>query len=115
MSHFNQKPFRAGFYFRQFNSPTELTFNFEGNEQVTISDLELYAEPDVMVRKYEGGLVIANPSEHEVTVDLDKIWPGEKFRRLKGSLDQDPLTNSGQEAKGKITLGKLDGLFLVRE
>lgn len=115
MSQMNEKTFRAGFYFREFKNPAELTFNFEGNEPVTLSDIAVYAAPDVIVRKFEGGLVIANPSEHEVTVDLEKIWPGEKFRRLQGSPDQDPVTNNGTEAKGKISLGKLDGLFLVRE
>ncbi|MCW0483933.1 hypothetical protein [Gaoshiqia sediminis] len=115
MSQMNEKPFTAGFYFREFKNPAELTFNFEGNESVTISDIAIYAAPDVIVRQFEGGLVIANPSEHEVTVDLEKIWPGEKFRRLKGSPDQDPVTNNGQEENGKVTLGKLDGLFLVRQ
>ena len=111
----HENAFEAGFYFRQFNNPATLTFNFEGNEPVTISDIEIYAAPDVLIRKFEGGLVIANHANHEVEIDLDETWPGESFTRLKGSSDQDPFVNDGQEASGKITIGKLDGLFLVRE
>lgn len=111
----HENEFGAGFYFRQFSNPATLTFNFEGNEPVTISDIEIYAAPDVLVRKFEGGLVIANPANHEVEIDLDKIWPGEKFSRLKGSGDQDPVVNNGQEVTAKVKIGKLDGLFLVRE
>ncbi|MCW0483934.1 T9SS type A sorting domain-containing protein [Gaoshiqia sediminis] len=111
----HENAFNAGFYFRQFNNPATLTFNFEGNEPVTISDIEIYAAPDVLVRKFEGGLVIANPSKHEVEIDLDEIWPGERFTRLKGSGDQDPFVNDGQEVSGKVKIDKLDGLFLVRE
>jgi len=111
----HENAFEAGFYFRQFSNPATLTFNFEGNEPVTISDIEIYLAPDVLVRKFEGGLVIANPANHEVEIDLDEIWPGENFTRLKGSGDQDPFVNDGQEVSDKITIGQLDGLFLVRE
>ncbi len=114
MALIHEEPFDAGFYYREFNSPSSITFNFEGDEPVTISNLAVYAAPDVMVRKFEGGMVIANPSAHEVEVDVNKIWPGEKFRKLKGSLDQAPDVNNGEEVNGKLKLGKLDGIFLVR-
>ena len=111
----NEKPFRAGFYFRKFSDPASLSFHFEGNEPVTISDIAVYSAPDVMVRKFEGGLVIANPSEHDVKIDLKKVWAGEKFRRIIGSDNQDPVTNNGQTVNGKLTVGPLDAIFLVRE
>ncbi len=109
------KSFNAGFYYRQFDTPATLTFNFEGNEPVTLSDIGIFAAPDVLARKFEKGLVIANPSAHEVKIDIQEIWPGENFRRLKGTPDQALEINTGQPVEGIITIGALDGLFLIRE
>ena len=112
---FNRKPYTAGFYFRQFDKPVSFTFNIQGGEPVTISDVAVYAAPDVMVRKFEKGLVVANPSNHSVEIDLNAIWKGEDFRHFIGTPEQDTITNNGQDVSGKVTIGGFDALFLVRK
>jgi hypothetical protein len=112
---FNRQPYTAGFYFRQFDRPATFIFNFEGGEPVTLSNLAVYAAPDVMVRKFENGLVVANPSNHSVEVDLNALWEGENFRRFLGTPEQDTETNNGKGVRGTVSIGALDALFLVRQ
>ena len=112
---FNRKPYTAGFYFRQFDNPATFTFNIEGGEPVTLSDIAVYAAPDVMARKFEKGLVVANPSNHSVEIDLNSIWRGENFRRFLATPEQDTKTNNGEDVSGVVTIEALDALFLVRK
>jgi len=116
MSYVNEKPFTSSFYFKDL-SGKHVTFRFriEGSEQIKISKLSVHAAPDVMFRRFENGLVLANPSSHDVKLELAKIWPGERFRRIKGSPNQDPHTNNGQPARKTVTLAARDALFLIRE
>ena len=43
---------------------------------------------------------------------LSRIAPGRRFRRIKGSARQDPITNDGSAVGASLTLGPKDGLFL---
>jgi hypothetical protein len=115
MSWVNEQPFSSGFYFSEVKSKTvDLELTIEGAEPVWISSLRVYHHPDAIYREFEHGLVLANPSPRAYTLDLERLLPGRKFRRLKGSPEQDPTTNNGAAVPGKIELQPRDGLFLVK-
>jgi len=109
------RAFTSGFYFRDVRSRRiDLAFEVEGDERVWLSDLTVHAHPDVVYREFERGVVLANPSDRDFTFDLDALFPGRAFRRLRGSSRQDPAANDGSAVSGKLTLQSKEGLFLVR-
>ncbi len=120
MSYVNQKSFQSGFYFNSAHNispdktPVTLKIEIEGPEPVWISDIKIYAHPDARVREFENGIVLANPAPHPYTFDLQSLFGHQRFRRLKGSSEQDPVTNDGSKVEGKVELQKKDALFLVR-
>jgi hypothetical protein len=73
-----------------------------------------HAAADVIYREFEHGLVMANPAPRPYEFDLDKLFPGKSWRRLRGTPLQDPRANNGSPVSGKLTLGPKDALFLVR-
>lgn len=110
------EPFDVAFYFNKVPGKTmDLELAIEGTEPIWIDGAHLAAAADAMYHEFERGAVLANPSEHPFTFDLAKLLPGRKYRRLRGSPDQDPAVNNGQPIAEPITLGAKDGLFLVRE
>ena len=116
MTWVNSRPFTSGFYFKELSDKrVTLSFSIEGRNPVNISKLTVHAAPDVMVRRFEHALVLANPAPHKVTLDLSRIWPGERFSHIKGSPNQDTRTNNGRPVGNTVTLGLRDGLFLIRE
>ena len=107
--------FASAFTFREVKSSTvDLEFAVEGGEPVWISRIAAYAHPDAMLREFEHGVVLANPSLQAYTFDLAKLLPGRSFRRLQGSSRQDTATNNGEPVAATVTLGPKDALFLVR-
>jgi hypothetical protein len=110
----NPSWFEASFYFREVNSSkVNIEFTVENSEPIWISDLSVHAHPDAMYRIFEKGLVLANPSNHDYTFNIEKIDPNRKYRRLIGSSKQDTKTNDGSPIGKTVTLKPLDGLFLV--
>ncbi len=106
-------PFSSGFYFRGLKPGTyELEIVFEGREKVVIHDMSLHAAPDARYRRFERGIVLANPSLHPVAFDLAAIAPGVRFRRIAGTSGQDTETNNGQPIGPAAVLPPLDALFL---
>ncbi len=80
----------------------------EGPDSMLFTGLSAHRGSDAMTRLFENGLVLVNPSRSPYTFDLDKLYPGKKFRFLSGS---DP--NTGEDVTGPFTLGERDGLFLA--
>lgn len=108
--------FDAGFFFSTVaGGNKDLDFVFRGTEPVWIESIQVFAHPDVMIREFEKGLVLVNPSDHPYTFDLEKLTPGKRYRRLRGSSQQDPKTNDGSPVEGTLTLEPRDGLFLIRD
>jgi hypothetical protein len=108
--------FDASFYFRDRGPDTvDLEFEAEGTEPVEIADMSLHAQADAICREYEHGAALANPSLHPYAFDMAKLFPRQRFRRLKGSENQDPATNDGSAVGTSLTLGPRDAIFLVRE
>ena len=65
-----------------------------------------------MIGEFDNGLVLVNPSDHPYTFDLEKLTAGKRYRRLRGSPQQDPQINNGAAVEGPVPLGPRDGLFL---
>lgn len=115
MTFVGSEDFESTFTFRRIASPTiDLEFVVEGGQPVWITSLSVHAAPDAVVREYDHGVVIANPTYHEVTFDLAKLFPGRKLRRLRGTPAQDRETNNGEAVGETVTLPERDALFLVR-
>ncbi|MBI3741322.1 MAG: hypothetical protein HY257_06150 [Chloroflexi bacterium] len=110
----NQKAFTYRHYATEWQG-LELSFLVEGNAPIWISDLRASASQDAMVREFENGLVLANPSARAFTFDLRALFPNKTWRRIKGTAKQDPATNNGARVEGAIELGAKDALFLIRE
>lgn len=109
----NQLEFEAS-YFTTGVSGKRIRFDFdiEDHGNIWLSNLSAHEFPDAIVRRFENGLVLANPSSTPVTFKLNDYAPNTAFRRLTGSDTQDPIHNSGEFAEGQIQLTK-DALFLV--
>ena len=115
MTWVNGEDFESSFYFSTIeSSQTDLEFVVEGAGPVWICRLKAYACPDAIIRAFENGLVLANPSPRSHTFDLAGLFPGQRFRRLRGVQSQDHTTNDGSLVAHDVTLGPKDGLFLVR-
>jgi hypothetical protein len=111
----NHTEFTSGFYFRgQQQGTVDLEFTVEGTAPIWITGLRAHSHPDAMYREFENGLVLANPSDSPYEFDLAELFPDQRFRRIRGSPDQDPETNDGSPVQGKVALQARDGLFLVR-
>ncbi len=82
--------------------------------EITLSDIALYEGcADVMYRRFENGLALLNGSAMTpYTFELDRLVPGEAYRRIRGG--QDPTHNSGERVGGSLTLGPRDGILLKR-
>jgi len=116
MTWVNGSDFDSGFYFYDIGSnAVDLEFVVEGSEPVWISRIQAYSHPDVMYREFEHGLVVANPSPRPYVFDLDKLFPGQTFKRIQGSSTQDTVANNGLAVEGKLSLGPKEGLFLIRD
>jgi len=101
-------------YFSEIRSKTvDLVLEVEGGDPVWITRVTAHAAPDAMVRLFERGMVLANPSPRQHTFDLEALAPGRRLGRLRGSSRQDPETNSGEPVGRTVTLGPKDALFLM--
>jgi hypothetical protein len=115
MSWVGSNEFESTFYFRGLaDSNVSFALEIEGTNAVTIHSMSAYDAPDVMVRVFENGLILANPSQTSYTFDLDVLTPGRTYRRLNASSEQDATANNGTAVGGQVTLGGVDGLFLIR-
>ncbi len=79
-----------------------------------LSGLTVHAYPDAIYREFDNGLVLANPSPHSLEFDLEELLPGHRFRRIKGTAQQDPTTNNGEPVVSPLILGPRDALFLIK-
>jgi hypothetical protein len=110
----NEVPFAYEYYLDDVHGDrVTIEIKAEDEKAVTIDSVEAYAYPDVCYRRFEHGLVLANPSPRPYTFDMAALFPGVRYRRLEGSANQDPKTNDGSPVGAKITLGPKDGLFLI--
>jgi hypothetical protein len=124
MSWINNEEFQSSFYFSNTphlegspDIPVEIDFVFEieSTEAVWISKIVAYTHPDVMIREFENGVVLANPSPRPFKFNLKELFPMINFRRIKGSPKQDPVINDGSSVISEsIIINGKDALFLIK-
>jgi hypothetical protein len=118
-SPFGQQWKRLAFFYRNSYNNDDLgfTLEFEGSRAVSIKNVRLVHASDLLIRRFENGLVIANPSLRSVKVDLKslypKMFPGFPYRRLTASECQDGVYNNGAPVGETITVPGQDGIFLI--
>ncbi|MDA3925489.1 MAG: hypothetical protein PF904_12395 [Kiritimatiellae bacterium] len=116
MTWLNSQPFEASFYYRNIRSEqVDLTFTIEGSEPVLLTRLIAHAAADARCRTFENGVVLGNPSLEPYTFDLSIVACDRTLHRIKASAMQDGEVNNGEVVGATVTLGPLDGLFLVEE
>lgn len=115
MTWINGSDFDSSFYFSNIRSNRiDLEFVIEGSQALWISRIQAYAHPDVIYRRFESGLVVANPLPRPYTFELDKLFPEQRFRLLQGSRTQDTVSNDGSVIRNKLNLRPKEGLFLTK-
>lgn len=117
MSWIGAESFTSYFSFSNDKPKTEnavLELTVEGTTPVTIDRITVRHAADVMYREFERGIVLANPGDESYTFDLEKRFPGKKYRRLQATPLQDTETNNGNAVGNTVTLPAKDALFLVR-
>ena len=78
-----------------------------------IEDLEVHqGSAEVHYRVFEGGTVIVNGSEREITVPVDVVAPGLKLKAIDGR--QDITVNNGAASGSSIVIPPQDARVLVR-
>ncbi len=92
--------------------PLNVTVTIDGDVPLKVRALKIFAAPDAIARAFVAGAMFANPSAAEYAFDVASIFPRRRFRRLTGSLDQDPHANDGSEVGSTLTLGPLDALVV---
>ncbi len=116
MTWLGREELTSTFYFSDVRTrAVDLELSIEGAGPIWIADLGAHPGADALYREFQRGLVLANPSPRPYTFDLEKLLPGRRFRRLRGSSRQDPQTNDGSPVRGTLTLGPKDGLFLIAD
>ena len=106
----NQEPFELSFYFFDVLSETiTLNLTVEGRAAIELINVSAHAAPDLVLREFDHGLVLANPDPSAShTVDLEQLFPGLKLRKISGS---DPV-NDGSRVGRTITLPARDAMIL---
>lgn len=118
------------FYFRNVgNIENAIKMIFEAEEQgeFAIRNLRVHNAPATMVREFENGIVMVNPSLQAYYFNLKSLYPRlDKYRRIKidpsktENLDGDFIEvssyNNGEKIKNtsKITVPALNALFLIK-
>lgn len=107
--------FTSRFFFPSLDKKSvDVVVTVEGAEPVTIQGITAHGAADLVYREFDNGLVLANPGLKPAQFDLNTLFPGKKYRRLKASPAQDVTVNNGADVSGVLTLSGKDALFLVR-
>lgn len=107
-------PFTSWYYFPDAEPGLNgVEFIVEGSSPVYLREVAAFDHPGAMCRRFERGIILANPSPRPYTFDLAEISPGAAYRRLRGSSRQDPETNNGEDAGDTVTVPPKDALFLA--
>lgn len=109
-------PFQ-GFYYQR-NAPAgaiDVVIVAEGAPAIAVGAVSVHAAPDCVLREYERGAILANPSPAPQAFALAPLLPGRSFRRLQATAGQDAKTNDGSPVAGTVIVPPKDALFLIRE
>lgn len=110
-----EEAFEGRYYLRGVAAgECDVVLTIEGAASVTIEAISAHAAPDLAVREFEHGAILANPSHEPQVFNLDRLFPGKSFRRIQATVNQDTETNDGKPVAGTLTLLAKDALFLSK-
>lgn len=97
------------FYFKELpEGKTTVYFHLEDNQIMNISRLNLFIGPEIVMREFENGIVIANPSKSEQKISLPKeIWKGVEFLQ--------PVMRKNKLVDGRLNIPSKDAVFLKKK
>lgn len=102
------------FYYRNEQAQDfQFDLTFEGTQPLAIRNLKLTHAPDILIRRFENGIVIANPSYREYSLNLGALYPGKIFKRLTATPCQATDYNDGRIEGTTVIIPPKDGLFLI--
>lgn len=105
----------CAFYFREAGGTiADIKIEIEGNGQISLKNLMLFNEAQAICREFENGVVLVNPSIEDYQFDLEKLFPGKRFKRLTSTNANEEKVNDGSLVDKQIILPPLDALFLIR-
>ena len=122
------KPEEMSFYFRRpgvtQGSPT-LSFEIQERGSFIIKSIKIYNQPDVLMRSFDNGLVVVNPSLDSVSVNLSSWFPDKDVSAqpfvvppVDGLFVYSLKKNTGIGLPISSTTSKIshlsDNLFLIR-
>ncbi len=106
----SDKAYECSYYVRNLGSTTvDIKITIEGDGNVDLSNFKMNTAPQALVREFENGVVLANPSTHDTTFNLGQLFPNLQLTRING---QDSSVNNGTEVGSSVVVPPLDGLFL---
>lgn len=77
----SERPETMTYYFRNMQEGIQDVFiKVRGADKIRIDDIRVYNAPDVLIRNFENGVIVVNPSLSEVKVDLS-AYAGNKKKR----------------------------------
>ncbi len=92
----------------------QIEFDFEGCGYVCLRNTGLYAAAPVLLREFDNGLVLANPSDYEIQISLNAEHRHLAAQSDAWKVDYDQTVNDGSLIAGSILLPARDGLFLLK-
>jgi len=81
-----------------------------GAAPVVVASLSAHAAPDAVARRFEHGLVLANPGSTPFNFDLARLAPNTRLRQISG-VRGDGSVNNGKDVGASISLTH-DAIFL---
>jgi len=75
-----------------------------------VASLSAHAAPDAVARRFEHGLVLANPGSTPFNFDLARLAPNTRLRQISG-VRGDGSVNNGKDVGASISLTH-DAIFL---
>lgn len=118
------------FYFRNAGNndkPLKIIFEAEEQGEFAIRNISVHNAPATVVREFENGIVMVNPSLNSYDFNLKRLFPKqEKYQRIKidmsnvenldGDLIEVSSYNNGEIIgnTSKVTLPALNALFLIK-
>jgi hypothetical protein len=92
----------------------QIEFDFEGCGYICLSNTGLYAAAPVLLREFDNGLVVANPSNYEVSLSLNAGYRHLTAQADAWKADYDQTVNDGALVTNPVVISARDGLFLLK-
>lgn len=104
--------FESTFCYRKVGGrELEISIEMEGQGDFAIKNIRIMDQTSAIIREFENGIVLANPSLSDYKFDLSP-YSSSKFRRIEGK--EYPNNGDLVDSTNGVVLGPCEGLFLVK-